>query len=191
MRYTGEFKLFTFSKGVANLNSAVIVQPNNITSDSFLYRTAIAGHKGYRISNFYILTQTYMTHLHTLAINSGADAHKGDTIAMLGVHIGLDFKNKTAKFFFVRFNKPLFCITAARCRRPLNETIQHFTYTEITQRSTEIHRRHPPGKILFYVELIRCTTHKFYFLAQRGSIAAKQLCCLSTFQTFNLNIVRN
>src|SRR5690606_18434561 len=71
---TGEFQLLTRGEGITKRNSAVIVQPDDITSQRLFYCASVTGHKGNRISDSDIFSQTHMTHLHALVVNPGADS---------------------------------------------------------------------------------------------------------------------
>ncbi len=59
---------------------------------------------GYRIGNFNILADAHMAHLHAFGVTAGTDAHERDAIAMLGVHIRLNFKNEAGKFQLGRYH---------------------------------------------------------------------------------------
>src|SRR5690606_35922534 len=162
--------IFTFSKGVADLNGAVVMQSDDIAGYSLFYSVPITRHKSNSIRNSDIFRQADVPHLHTLAVHPRADSHESNTVAMFGVHVCLNLKDKATELIFTRFNNPLFRRPAARRRCPLNKTIQHFTDTEVAQCCSKKYRRHAPGKIFIDVKLMGSTAYKFNFFPNLSSV---------------------
>src|SRR5690606_16909586 len=158
------------SKGVADLNGAVVMQSDDIAGYSLFYSVPITRHKSNSIRNSDIFRQADVPHLHTLAVHPRADSHESNTVAMFGVHVCLNLKDKTTESVFTGFNHPFFCSPAARRRRPLNEAIQHFTHTEVSECRYNNYRRHASGKIFIDVKLMGSTAYKFNFFPNLSSV---------------------
>ena len=68
MRHAGEFELLAITKGIANLDGAVIVQADDITGYCLLDHIALAGFKVYCVGNSYVLAEAHMAHFHAAMI---------------------------------------------------------------------------------------------------------------------------
>ena len=70
------------------------MQADNIARAGFFHQHPLARLEGYGVRNFDIFASTRMPHFHAFTVFSRAHSHKGNTVSMLGIHIGLNFKDK-------------------------------------------------------------------------------------------------
>ncbi len=111
-------------KRVADLNRAMVVQTDDVARVSFFDVFAAVGLKGNGIGDLNIFTDPYMIDFHALIEFTGANPHKCHTVAMGGIHIGLNFKHKTGEFFLVRLNFALFRLARPGAGRIFGKCVQ-------------------------------------------------------------------
>ncbi len=90
----GVLELLTPGKGIPYLDSAVIVQADNITGNCTISLRPLPGQESNSITDANFLAYTHVLHFHALFVSAGADTHEGHTISMTRIHIGLDLENK-------------------------------------------------------------------------------------------------
>src|SRR5690625_3686981 len=184
-----KFYILALGKGIADLDGAVIVQADDIPRDRLRYGAAITGHKRHRISDFHILANAHMAHLHALFIDARAHAHKGNAVPVAWVHVGLDFEHKTGKLLLACFHKSLFSGASQRGRRPLNKVVEHLSHTKVAQRCAEKYRRHTPRQVGVQIELWGGAPNKLHLLLYRLEVAAQQLSRLIAVPALDAHIV--
>ena len=81
-----------------------------------------------------------MPHFHPFFIPPRADAHKGDSISVLRVHIGLDFEDKARKSGLRCLHNAVMTFPGLRRWRPVNKIVQHLFDTKVTECSTKEYR---------------------------------------------------
>ena len=70
------------------------------------------------------------------------------------------------------------------------QAIQHLLHTEVSQRSTEIHRCHRRPTEVFFEKFVTGSTHQLYLLNKVVVVRAKQLrCTLTGKSVYHLIIV--
>ena len=136
----GELQFLTPGEGVANLDSPVIVQADDIPGYRLFYQFPLTGLESYRIGDLDILAQAHVTHLHALGITPGTHPHKGDAIPVARVHISLDLEHETAEPVLVSRDTALNSVPVQWFGSPPHKIIQHFPHPEITQGGTEEYR---------------------------------------------------
>ena len=129
--HTGILECLALTEGIANLDGAVVVQTDNIAGNCLFHHIPLPRLEVHRIGNPDVLAQAYMAHLHTAVVGAGANAHKGDTIPVLGIHIGLDFENKPRKRLFVGIDQARDSGATAWPGSPFDKIVEHFPHPEI------------------------------------------------------------
>src|SRR5690554_798923 len=132
MRDPGELQVFPFRESVANLYRAVIMETDDITGYCALCLLAGTGHERDSITDAYILAESAVAQLHAFGVLAGTHPQKGYSVAMLGVHIGLDLEHKCAELRLVRLHQTRPRRARAGLRRPLHKVIEHFPNAKIT-----------------------------------------------------------
>ena len=78
--------------------------------------------------------------------NAGTHFHEGDTVAVVGVHVGVDLEDKTGEFLLVRLHEALVRLAGKRAGSDLDETVQHLADTEVVQCRSEEHGATCPSR---------------------------------------------
>ncbi len=164
VRNTGELHHLTLGKGVADLNSAVVMQAEDIARIRFFNVRTVTRHKGQRVGDHHIFRSTHLAQLHAFFIFTGHHTHKRHAVAVFRVHVGLNFKYEACKFVFARLYGTGISLTRHRRRGPLHQAIQHMINAKVTQRSTEEYRSDFARKEQLFVELVRRAFHQFQFV---------------------------
>ena len=74
----------------------------DIASPGFIYRLAVLGEESLGIAEADCFSQTRVGGNHVTAEAAGDDSNERNAVAVLGVHVGLDFEDKTREGFRVR-----------------------------------------------------------------------------------------
>ncbi len=116
--------VFAAAQGVANFEGAVAVgQTYNIARIGLVDRLLLLGHKGRWAAELHHLALADVLVVHVSLELTRADFHKGDTAAVVGVHIGVDFKDKARKSVLFWFDFPLNGLGWLRTWRYFAETV--------------------------------------------------------------------
>ena len=100
-----------------------------------------------------------MAHFHALGVAARAYPDESNSIAVLGVHIGLNLKHKTRKRRLKCVDFATLSGSGQRLWRPLNKVIQHLAYAKVTQCCAEKYRREPSGEKLIMIKLMTGAAH--------------------------------
>ena len=92
------------AQGVANAKNTGVKYADNITGISLFNNGALLRQKLLRLRQLYQLAALLMIYAHALVEDTGANAHKGNSVAMSRIHISLNFKYKGGKVFILRHN---------------------------------------------------------------------------------------
>ena len=98
---------FLVGKGVANFKVACVVKSYNISGIGHIHNFFFLCKKGIGAREFQFFSLPYMQVGGVPLKGARHDLYKGQTVAVLGVHIGMDFKDKATKLFFIGLNQPL------------------------------------------------------------------------------------
>src|SRR5690606_23205081 len=79
--------------------------------------------------------------LHAALERARADAHEGDTVAVVGVHVRLDLEDEGRHLVFRRLDAARVRFLRTRRRRPVAKRLDQVAYAVIAQRRTEEDRR--------------------------------------------------
>ena len=68
---------------------------------------AIGGHEGERIGDAHLLVEPHVIHAHAARVFARAQAHEGDAVAMLRIHVRLDLEDEAGELLFERLDGAL------------------------------------------------------------------------------------
>jgi len=100
---------------------------------------------------------------------SGNDFYKGQPVAVVGIHIGVDLKYKAGKLRFCGFHIPVFSMNRTGCRRQVHKAIQNILYPEIIQGTPEEKGRDLTCQVGLLIKIRIYTIDEFQFLVQHFS----------------------
>ena len=87
-------QLFAESKGIPYLNGSMIVKTNDISRHRLLDQHPLSGFKSHCVCYFDVFSSANMAHFHALGVAPRTNPYKGNSIAVLGVHIRLNFEDE-------------------------------------------------------------------------------------------------
>jgi len=126
---------------VADLDRAVVVNPDYVARIRFLDPRAILRHKNRRILDLHIFADAVVPHFHPARELPRADAQKGNPIAVLRVHVRLDLEHHSRKRRLVRGHRSRRRRSRPGRRRKQEQRIEQLRNPKVVHRATEKHRR--------------------------------------------------
>ncbi len=94
-------------EGIADVDRAVIVQPDDVPGVGLLGLGAVGRHEGERIGNPDFLAEPGVIEPHSARVTPRAKPHEGDAIAMSRVHVGLNLEDEPRKRVLERLDLAL------------------------------------------------------------------------------------
>src|SRR6187549_1946100 len=89
---------------------------------------------------------------------------------MLGVHVCVNFENKSAKLIFFRFDDTNCCLPRNRCWRNSDKRIQQFLDTEIIYGAPKKYRRHLAVQVVFNIKIRIDSFNQFYICPKLSGV---------------------
>ncbi len=102
---------------------------------------------------------------------SRTNFHKSNAAAMIRIHVGVNFKNKTGKTVLLRLYNPFAGLYRTRTRGNPGKTVQQFFHAEIIRGAAEKNGSNFARKIFFHVKFGINAFNKFKVFAQFNGIA--------------------
>ena len=93
-----------------------------------------------------------------------ADAHEGDAVAVVRVHVRLDLEDEAGHLAFARIDLARRRLEPVRRRREIGERVDQIADAEIAQRRAEEHRRQMPFEKGGAVEFLQTVAGEFDLL---------------------------
>ena len=133
---------------VAQLHAAVGGKADDVTGIGFFHRLAALAHKGDHAGGAQLFGGADDLELHARRVLARSHAHKGDAVAVVGVHIGLHLEDHAAKglvlrlhFLHHRLAVDLHGAGAALRRGcQIHQSVQHFHHTKVVHARAKKHR---------------------------------------------------
>ena len=98
--YPGELELLALREGVADLDGAVVVQPQDIPGPGHLRLVPAVGEESVCVVHRHLLARAHLPDLHAAVEPPGGDAQEGHAIMMGRIHVGLDLEDEAGEFPF-------------------------------------------------------------------------------------------
>ncbi|MNZ87027.1 hypothetical protein D3C78_1058740 [compost metagenome] len=131
----------------------------------------VTRHKGQGVGDHHVFTGAHLAQLHAFLVASGDHTHKGYSVTVFRIHIGLDLEHETAEFLFCGYHFTGAALTRHRRWSPGHQTVKHMVHTEVTQSGTEEYRRQITAQESFMIELVGGALHQLQLFTQlRGQI---------------------
>ena len=99
---------FSFGESVSYLEVTCIMQTDNITCVGDIHYFFFLGKEGIWARELEFLTQTGMQIRFVTFKTSRNDFHKGQAVAVIGIHIGMYLEDKTCKGLFIGLYQSFF-----------------------------------------------------------------------------------
>ena len=124
----------------------------DVAGEGFFGDLAVLRQEADRVVQRHQRARTHVGELHAAAKMARAQAHEGDPVAVLGVHVGLHLEDEGRHFVFAREHLAFARFLDARRRRQLCYAAQKLAHSEIVDGAAEKYRRHVTAAVFVQVE---------------------------------------
>ena len=136
-----EHELLAFRERVADLEISGVVQADHIAGKRLVHNALARPQKTCRAGEADVLAQAHVKeHLVPLEL-AGADADKGDAVAMAGVQVRVDLEHEAGEILLVGIDDALVRGPAAGRGRDLGKGVEQFLDAEVVDGAAEEDRR--------------------------------------------------
>src|SRR3970040_2168799 len=97
VRNASEREAFALCEAVADVDSSMVVQPDDVARKSGRRLMPVRRHERNGITDPDLAPETRVMHAHPRLVGSGADPQEGDAIAVPGLHILLDLEHESSE----------------------------------------------------------------------------------------------
>ena len=170
-RDTRKFQLLTLGKGVANLEVSRIVQTDDIAREGLVDHRLLLSHKGRRRGELQLLTRAHMQVILIALEAARDDLHKGDAVAVVGVHVGMDLKDETGHLLLHGVHRTRLGRCGSRRGGDADEALQQLPDTEVIDSRAKEYRREFTPQVSLAVKLLIDTLDQLHILTQLVGIA--------------------
>ena len=167
-------QFFAFGQTVADTQLAVVGDADDVAGKGVFRQFAFLCQEHDRRGNFYRFTGTNLIKAHAAFEMPRANTHKGDAVAVFGIHIGLDFENKAGNFSFFWQNLSFRRRPGKRGGCHVVQAFQHFLHAEVVDGAAEKDRGQGACQIQFLVKGRTQFAHHFDVFAQLGYRMCRQ-----------------
>ena len=143
-RHAAEQDVLALGQRVADAQRAVVRDADDVAGEGLVGDGAVAGEEELRRREADRLAGAHELRLHAARQPPRADAHEGDAVAMVRVHVGLDLEDEAGHAVLVRRDEARVGRLRPRRRREFGERVDEVADAEILQRRAEEHRRQVP-----------------------------------------------
>ena len=147
--------------------NARVKHPDDIPGVRLLDNFPVLGHHLLGLRQLDALALLHVQVLGVLLEFPGADAHKCNAVAVVLIHIRLNFEHKGGKALVKGVHHPVDGLAGQRGRRHLQKVLQKGLHAEVGQRRPEEHRAQFTVAHLFYIKFIACAVQKLDVIHQR------------------------
>ena len=136
---TLEMKFLAFRQRVTDLEVTRVVKTHDVTGVRLVDDRFFGCHERRGGGELEVLAQADVQVVGVTPEHAGTHFHESDTVAVVGVHVGVNLEDETGEFLLVRLHETLVRLAGERAGSDLDETIQHLADTEVVQRRPEEH----------------------------------------------------
>ena len=119
----------------------MIGNADHVAGKGLVRQRAVLREEELRARQAHVLAGAHQLRLHAAGEFARAQPRKGDTVAVVRIHIGLDLEHERAHARFRGLDLAQIAVLRARRRRETPQALQQIADAEIAQRAAEIHRR--------------------------------------------------
>lgn len=148
-------------------------------------RVAVLRHEGDGVVDGDRLAGRHLQQLHAALEAAGAHPHKGDAVAVLRIHVGLDLEDEAGELVFERRDFARLRDARQRLRRQPHQRVQQRLYAEVVDGRAEVHRALLAGQEEVLVEGVRGAAHQFDIDAQLFGLRAQHAVQLRVVQALD------
>ena len=126
-----------------------------------------------------------MPQLHSTGVFPRTDAHKGNSIAVLLIHIRLNLEHESGKLLLVWLHFAGLGRACPRRRGEVVNGIEQFGHAKIIDRRTKKYRSQFTSQITVGVKFVRSSPNQFNFLTKFSGHVTEHLVQSRIIETFN------
>ena len=140
-RHADEADRFAAGQGVADPQVAVIGNADDVAGPGLLGQFPVPGQKEHRIVDVQGAPGAGMEHADAAKEPSGAQAHEGDPVPVLRVHVRLDLEDETGDRLLLGGDRPFRRLLGPGRRRVAAKTVEQGSDAKAPQGASEVDRR--------------------------------------------------
>lgn len=164
-RYAAYLKVLSLGKDVRYLKVARVIEAYYITGICLVYDVLVRCHEGDWRAEAEVLLEAHMVVVLAAFKLARHDTHKGDTVAVLRVEVGVDLKDEAGHLGLLWLYKALVTLAALWGGSDVYEGIEHLLYAEAIDRRAEEDRSEVALQVLLPIERVIDTFYHLYVLA--------------------------
>ena len=151
-----ELHVFALAHRVADAEDAGVEQAHDVAGERLVDGGAVVGHERRARGQLQLLAALHVERLHAALELARADAHERDAVAVILVHVRLDFEHEAREFLALRvdFLAAQGVKVGARRGGQVQELLQERLHAEVRERRAEEHRRQLARQHGVKVELV-------------------------------------
>ena len=134
-RHAAKDDLLALGQRVADAQEPVIGNADHVAGERFLRQRAILGEEELRRRKRDRLARAHELRPHAALELARADAHEGDAVAMVRVHVRLDLEHEAGHLRLVRLHRAARGFLRARARREFGQRVDEVLDAEILERA--------------------------------------------------------
>ncbi len=127
---------------------------DDVAGIGFIHSRAVLRHEGDGVVDRQQLAGGDLLDFHAAFETARAHPQEGDTVAVLGIHVGLDLEHESGELGFVRCHRARRGLARQRCRREVDHGIEQGLHAEVVDGGAEIDRCLLAGKVGVLVETV-------------------------------------
>ena len=167
VRHAEKFELLALRERIADTQRAVVGNADDVAGKSLVGHRAILREEKLRRRQCHRLAGAHQLGLHAAAQLARTQPRKGDAVAVIGIHVGLDLEHEGGHAILVRHDLARAGGLRPRRRRETRERIEQILDAEILDRRAEIDRRQMPFAERGKFERAAGVFHQRQFLRDR------------------------
>src|SRR5690606_4373583 len=141
IRNAREHQALALGEAVADVDRAVIVQPDDVARVRLLDVLPIRGHERDRVGDANLAAEADVVQFHSGTIAARANAHERDPVAVRGIHVRLDLEDESRERGLERIDATRLGVARQRRRRVLDERVEQLLDAYVVDRGTAEDRR--------------------------------------------------
>src|SRR5690606_10151758 len=169
-----EVQILSFRQRVAEVERAVVRYADDVASPGFFREFPVLGQEENRVIDGKLLAGSHLLQLHAPFEMAGGQAHEGDAVAVLRIHIRLDLEHEARDLGICRRNLALGGWLRTRRGRKLRHSVEQFANPKVVQGRAEVHRGLGTFTIALQVESGTKAARHLHFFAKLGDGVLRQ-----------------
>ena len=165
----------SFSQSVTDFEVTSIIKTHDVAWISLVQDRFLLCHESRGVGELQLTALAHMEVVLVTLETARHHTHKCNTIAMVGVHVGVNLENEARKLLLRRLDAAFHRVTTDRRRRNLYEAVQQLLHTEVIQGRAKENGADITVQIGLAGEVILNALYQFRLIAQGLGILTQHL----------------